>query len=204
MRVINLNKSRLLTLVTGGARSGKSTFAEELVRKAGERVLYIATAQVLDKEMSERVKIHQRRRPDSWDTIEEPFNVEKALDEHGEKYDAVLIDCLTIFVSNLMLNRKVLDESDTSFLLSETEQNEILEKIHNMCNVATKLSSHVIVVTNEVGLGVVPIHGSGRMYRDLVGIANQIVASYASNVHLVVAGIPLLIKGEGENKWPKI
>ena len=150
-----------IILITGGARSGKSTFAEKYVAKNGKRVGYIATAQVFDDEMEFRVKLHQSRRPAEWETFESPFDAHKVISAEAGAHDMFLFDCMTIYIS--------------------------------------KSPATVVIVTNEVGAGIVPENKLARIYRDLSGLSNQLLAEAAEEVFLVVAGIPVNLKKIREN-----
>jgi adenosylcobinamide kinase/adenosylcobinamide-phosphate guanylyltransferase len=181
-----------LTLILGGARSGKSTYAEDLVAKLGEKVLYVATAEALDDEMRARVVAHQARRPFQWDTLEVPLNVGTVLQSHpaAANADVILLDCLTMLVSNVILSGG-LDApepgADTAWSWVQAEVDVLLET-HR------RLPSHLVVVSNEVGLGVVPAYSLGRTYRDCLGWANQTLARLADGVILMVAGLPVDLK----------
>lgn len=170
------------TLVTGGARSGKSRFAELLAGNSGLPVTYIATAQILDKEMADRVEKHRQSRPAEWDLIEEPYNIEKALLDIKDSPGIILLDCVTIWLSNLLL----------------ADSPEILTQVQKVAQTAVQINHKVIFVTNEVGQGIVPDNPLSREYRDLAGRANQILAEAATAVYYVVAGYPLEIKQQGQ------
>ena len=175
-----------LTFIVGGARSGKSTRAEQLAA-SGERVLYVATAEGRDEEMRSRIAAHRAARPEHWDTLEEPLHLAGALRSVHHRYDTVLIDCLTLWVSNLLLDRpESASEGDLEerILLAASELLDVCEGSH----------ATWIVVSNEVGLGVVPASPLGRGYRDALGRVNQAVAARAGEVYLMVAGLPLQIK----------
>jgi adenosylcobinamide kinase/adenosylcobinamide-phosphate guanylyltransferase len=171
-----------LILVTGGARSGKSRFAVDLAKRLGERVAFIATCVPRDEEMRKRVEEHKKNRPDSWKTIEEETDVTSVLQSLPEDCEVAIVDCLTLLVSNLLLT-------------GESEQ-EISRQVREIA--ASTLKSHLtaIVVSNEVGSGIVPDSEIGRRFRDIAGLANQILARGAAEVYLLVSGIPLKIKGE--------
>jgi len=180
--------SKELILVLGGARSGKSAFALKLTQEAGGRLLYVATAQPGDDEMRCRIARHRRARPRSWRLLEEPLAVGAAVAPLLDDADIVLIDCLTIWVSNLVLSalpggivggpveaaaaERVVDEAIGALLQSYRDG-----------------TASFIVVSNEVGLGLVPEHPLGRLYRDVLGRANQRVAAQADKVYLLVAGM---------------
>ena len=175
-----------LILILGGARSGKSAFAEHLARQ-GRRVLFVATAEALDDDMSRRIAAHRLRRPVEWSTIEEPVNLASRLPSELEGYDTCLLDCLTVWVSNLLLSTE--DGPDV--------EDEILAALDRVIEVYESSSATWIVVSNEVGLGVVPSSPLGRTYRDVLGRVNQAVAARADKVFLMVAGLALEMKSLG-------
>ncbi len=179
-----------LIFVTGGIRSGKSAFAEEITFRLGEKVTYLATAQVLDEEMRFRIEQHRERRPDSWITLEEPINVTEAIIKQGKKCEVIMLDCLTIFISNLM----IYEEQRIGKVTQKEMRNGILGEISNLAKAAKKAAAHVVIVSNEVGLTLVSDNYLGRMYQELVGAANQIVAGLADEAYLVVAGHPIDLK----------
>jgi adenosylcobinamide kinase / adenosylcobinamide-phosphate guanylyltransferase len=170
-------------LVTGGARSGKSTYAEGLAsRLGGDRVLYIATAEALDNEMQERIAAHRQRRPAGWKTIEAYRDAAVVIAEQAAP--VVLLDCLTLLASNAYLTA---DDGSGSSAAVEAEINALLKA-------ANQSDGDLIVVTNEIGMGVVPATPLGRGFRDALGWANQQIATAASTVTLLVSGIPMTIK----------
>ncbi|OAT86769.1 bifunctional adenosylcobinamide kinase/adenosylcobinamide-phosphate guanylyltransferase [Desulfotomaculum copahuensis] len=175
-----------LILVLGGARSGKSGFAEELAGRAGPRVVYVATATVGDQEMARRVAHHRARRPAAWQTVEESFRPEEVVRVFSRAADAVLVDCLTMWITNLLLH-------DPERPVEETEA-LILERVRALADAAGPAPARVILVSNEVGLGLVPDNPLGRNYRDIAGRVNQYLARRADQVYLVVAGLPVEIK----------
>ena len=166
---------RQVTLALGGARSGKSRFAEELAERSGPLRTYIATAEALDGEMRFRIDQHRARRGEGWQTIEAPLALTEALAGCGSP--VVLVDCLTLWISNLMFRDR-----------------DVAAEIDLLCAALTRASGHVILVSNEVGMGIVPENALSRRFRDLQGLANQRVAAVADAVHFVVAGLPLTLK----------
>jgi adenosylcobinamide kinase/adenosylcobinamide-phosphate guanylyltransferase len=177
-----------LVLVLGGSRSGKSEFAEKIAAQMGERVIYIATAAVLDDEMAERVRLHRIRRPQLWETVEEEKNVLAVL-QKGRQGDVFILDCVTIWLTNLLL-----DKNNSSPEVSLAKKKEyILEQAVKLAN-TVETGLHLIAVSNEVGQGLVPENSLGRVFRDLSGKVNQIIAARAEQVFLTVAGIPVDIK----------
>jgi adenosylcobinamide kinase / adenosylcobinamide-phosphate guanylyltransferase len=168
-----------IILVTGGARSGKSKYAEQRSGELGSRRLYVATAEAKDEEMAQRIAEHKKRRGDNWVTIEEPMTLSSALLAERGRTDCALVDCLTIWLSNLLLHR------DANF--AEDRVEELVETLPH-------LDFHLVLVTNEVGLGIVPDNPLARQFRDLAGWANQQIATVANGVILMVAGVPMVVK----------
>jgi adenosylcobinamide kinase/adenosylcobinamide-phosphate guanylyltransferase len=166
-------------LVTGGARSGKSKYAEQRAEELGARRLYIATAEAKDEEMAQRIAEHKKRRGNDWAIIEEPVELSAALLAQRGQIDCALVDCLTIWLSNLLLHR---DAEVTG------------EKVEKLVATLPGLDFHVVLVTNEVGWGIVPDNNLARQFRDLAGWANQRIAAAADEVVLTVAGIPMIVK----------
>ncbi len=173
-----------ITFIVGGARSGKSTQAVKLAKATNKRVAFIATCLPGDKDMSKRVVLHKRSRPSSWPVFEEPKDIASLikLKKIGSKFDIIIIDCLTLFVSNLLLE---------GFKGSIVE-----ERINKMLKTLKSIEAKSIIVSNEVGLGVHPRTRLGRKFRDLAGRVNQIVASKSDKVLFMVSGLPLKLKGE--------
>ncbi len=166
-------------LILGGARSGKTTLAERLAMRMGANPAYLATAEALDDEMAERVAAHQKQREGNFATIEEPMELAQALFAAAQAHDVILVDCLTLWISNLLsMERDVADEVEGLV--------EMLEGIE---------SARVILVSNEVGLGIVPDNPLARSFRDLAGSAHQRLAEICGHVYFVVAGIPMVVKG---------
>ncbi|PWV98988.1 adenosylcobinamide kinase /adenosylcobinamide-phosphate guanylyltransferase [Hoeflea marina] len=167
-----------VTLVLGGARSGKSGFAESLVTQAAPSWLYIATGQAWDAEMGERIARHQDRRGDGWTTIEEPLDLASVLKRESRPDRPVLVDCLTLWLTNLMLADKSVD----------LEVDALLAALPG-------LAGPMVLVSNEVGLGIVPENAMARAFRDHAGRAHQKIAAIAETVYFVTAGLPLKMKG---------
>jgi len=171
--------SKEIILITGGARSGKSQYAERRAIELGGRPLYVATAEANDEEMVQRMAEHRNRRGTQWRTIEEPLELAEALlAEHG-KTDCALVDCLTLWISNLLIRR------DDKYAREKVE--ELIEKLQ-------QLNFHLVFVTNEVGSGIVPDNPLARKFRDLAGWTNQRMAQAANEVILMVAGVPIIAK----------
>lgn len=168
-----------IILVTGAARSGKSQYAERRSGEMGKRRLYIATAQAKDEEMSERIADHQKRRGKEWTTIEEPLELAEALTAQRGKIDCALVDCLTLWISNLLIGR---------------DGKYAMEKVEQLLETLPALDFSVLLVTNEVGWGIVPDNPLARKFRDLTGWTNQRIAQAADEVILMIAGVPMIVK----------
>ncbi|HMM06990.1 MAG TPA: bifunctional adenosylcobinamide kinase/adenosylcobinamide-phosphate guanylyltransferase [Clostridiales bacterium] len=184
-----------VTLITGGARSGKSTFAEELIREKGEKILYVATAKAIDDEMKDRIKKHQSRRPAHWDTLEQYRGLAAVLPELSRKYNGILLDCVTIMATNLIFDDPVMLKEDVSFEEMLKTEKALVAEINDFIACFPALSCDLILVTNEVGLGLVPEYPLSRFYRDALGRVNQALGKAATEVHFVTCGVPLKIKG---------
>src|SRR3990167_1446591 len=234
-----------MTFVIGGARSGKSAFAEELAKKYND-VVYIATAEVKDEEMRDRIQIHRARRPFNWETIEAPFHVDRVIPNLDEKVGVVYLDCITLYITNMLLSDETgscrgerpfapaKDDENSPPLtpparggetkgvatsgegktaggttspsldgrgkgegereILKQKQSQILGEINKLCKVCRESKSDVILVSNEVGLGIVPDNALSRVFRDIAGSANQIIADEADEVYFMVAGIAQRIK----------
>ena len=178
-----------IILITGGARSGKSAFAEKLARQAGPQVAYIATAEVGDGEMAERVALHRRRRPAEWQTYEAPMQAENAIDAivAAKQAELILFDCLTVYTSNALLAQP----EDAPVPL---RRDSVLAAVDRLLEAAGRFPGVVLFVTNEVGDGIVPDNALAREYRDLAGLINQKAAQAATEVYWVVCGLPVEIK----------
>jgi adenosylcobinamide kinase/adenosylcobinamide-phosphate guanylyltransferase len=170
-------------LILGGARSGKSAFAESLA-KGHDRVAYIATALIADDEMRRRVDQHRKRRPKNWITYEADTKLDAAIRSAAKTATLIIVDCITLYVSNLLVQAPG----------ERGRQTFIMEEIEEICATARKVTPSVVMVSNEVGMGVVPDTPLGREFRDVQGKANQIVAAAADEVYFVVAGIAQKIK----------
>jgi len=184
-----------LTLITGGVRSGKSAYGQQLAEQKGHDVAYIATAIVTDEEMRHRVEKHKLARPFHWKTYECPYQIaDKLADARHELY---LIDCIGTYLTNLLMKLK--DDWDNDTLLAPEEQafleREIGSEVDKLIKTIRQCKRDCIAVTNEVGWGVVPQSAMGRLFRDVAGRANQALAAAADEVYLVACGIPMRIKG---------
>lgn len=174
----------VVTLILGGARSGKSRYAQTLAARAAQEkdVVYLATAQVYDDHMRAKIERHRRERPPSWKTVEVPFDLDIAIMQYGNRNTFLLIDCLTLFTSNLMMAENGNEEA-------------IFKRIDRVHSALASTAASVAVVSNEVGCGVVPAYPSGFQFRELLGEVNQKIAQIAGNVIFMIAGCPLALKG---------
>ncbi|MBK0063207.1 MULTISPECIES: bifunctional adenosylcobinamide kinase/adenosylcobinamide-phosphate guanylyltransferase [unclassified Acinetobacter] len=171
----------MLHLILGGARSGKSQHAESIAQAQAHPVTYIATAQALDEEMQRRVQHHQQRRPSEWRVIEEPIALAQQLELIDQPQQLILVDCLTLWLSNLLL----LDNPDGQLI-----------ECDNLLQLLPKLYSDIILVSNETGLGIVPMGEITRRFVDESGRLHQRLGKIADKVEFCVAGFPMLLKGE--------
>lgn len=181
-----------LTLVLGGARSGKSAWAERVAARSGRPVLYLATATVGDAEMADRVAAHRAARPPHWRAVEEPIDLPGIVQRVVTPGDLLLVDCLTLWVSNLILAHLGARDPD-DLPRSESTQIEawVLGLADDLLAAIRNREAEAILVSNEVGLGLVPPYPLGRLYRDVLGRVNQRVAATADSVVLMVAGLPI-------------
>lgn len=174
-----------LTLILGGARSGKSSFAENVARETGQSVLFIATAAAGDDEMAERIRQHRASRPAQWQTLECPRDIGDSLNQPVA--DVVIVDCITLLVSNILF---ALPENSPA----ETVIQKVRMEIDKLIAAQARLGGRWLLVSNEVGMGIVPSYPLGRIYSDALGWANQALARSARRVIFMIAGIPLVIK----------
>jgi adenosylcobinamide kinase/adenosylcobinamide-phosphate guanylyltransferase len=167
-------------LISGGARSGKSRCAVELAQRRGTRVAFIATGAASDAEMARRIELHRLSRPPEWTLIEEGRDVAAVLPALKDKYDVVVIDCLGLLISNL--------------LADNLDDEEIERRIGQLADAIRTVDGTTIVVSNEVGSGIVPMHALARRFRDLLGLSSQMLARQADKVIVMQVGIPVVIK----------
>jgi adenosylcobinamide kinase/adenosylcobinamide-phosphate guanylyltransferase len=173
-----LSSCKKIIFITGGARSGKSSFPLKETTKISGKKAYIATAEALDEEMKERIEEHRKKRRNAWDTYEEPLRISEVIKKIEGKYKVIVIDCLTLWLSNLMHANLNIEQEIENFISS----------------LVTHHSSLVYIVSNEVGMGIVPENELARRFRDMAGFLNQKVAEVADEVYVLVAGIPIKIK----------
>lgn len=175
-------KNKISTLVLGGARSGKSRYAEKLASDAKLNLVYIATAEIRDKEMIARVKRHQADRKDQWKTIEEPIDIASEINKNSTSENVILIDCLTLWLSNLL-----------------EKERSISNETKSLINAIKKAKGHLIFVSNEVGQGIVPANPLARTFRDEAGRLNQSIAETVDEVFFITAGLPMTLKTKIKN-----
>lgn len=172
-----------IIFVVGGAKSGKSAFALKKAETMGGRKLYIATAQPLDEEMVERINKHREQRGDDWETVEEPINVVEVI-KKNKHYDVMLLDCLTLWISNLMHEKS-----------GVRGQGSVVKKaIKDLISACKESDVNIAIVSNEVGLGIVPDNSLARQFLDIAGYVNQRVVESADEVFFMISGIPMKVK----------
>ena len=179
------------TLITGGARSGKSRFAQELVLKSGKAVLFVATAQAGDEEMRQRIEAHKGSRPAGWRTLEATTGIGQRIVREIGDAGIVVIDCITLLVSNILAQ---LGDPAGERIDAGLAEREVIREIEALTECISHTDASFIIVTNEVGLGIVPADSLSRLYRDLLGKTNQRLAEKVDEVYLLVAGLTLRIK----------
>jgi adenosylcobinamide kinase/adenosylcobinamide-phosphate guanylyltransferase len=172
--------SKRICFITGGARSGKSVYAERLAGDIGGKRAYLATAQALDEEMVGRIEHHRERRGDAWDTFEEPLAVADLIRKLNGRYQVLLLDCLTLWLSNVMARTG--------------SDNDVAARIEDLTSAIREFGGVSFIVSNEVGFGIVPDNPLARRFRDLAGFLNQRIAQTADEAYLMAAGIPVKIK----------
>jgi len=175
------------TLITGGARSGKSHLAQELALKSGGAVLFVATAEAGDDEMKQRIEEHKKARPSAWVTLEANTHIGRQISRNIGQAQTVIIDCITLLINNVF---QQYNEETGATLIEKT----VMAEIDGLIRCMEQSGAGFIIVTNEVGLGLVPTNKLGRLYRDLLGRANQELAEHADEVYLMVAGLPVRLK----------
>ena len=176
-----------VTLVTGGARSGKSTYAQEMALKAGVPVLFVATAEAGDEDMRKRIEAHKKSRPADWSTLEATSHIGNQITNNIGKVRLVIVDCITLLVNNIFMGYD--DAIDT-----DTAEKGVMTEIEELIDCMDMAKVDFIIVTNETGLGIVPADRVSRLYRDILGRANQRLAQRADEVYMLIAGIPMTLK----------
>lgn len=183
-----------ITFITGGARSGKSRHAEELLKNV-DNALYIATAIPFDDEMKERIDKHRKRRNSKWSTIEAYKDIDSVYKNHTSGISHILFDCITVMISNLMMMEQETDWDNADMDLINRLDNKVGNEIEKFIQEAISFPGETIIVSNELGMGIVPPTPLGRYFRDIAGKANQQIAGHADEVYFMVSGIPVKIKG---------
>ncbi len=182
-----------MILITGGARSGKSQLAERLAQQHGGKMLYIATSLVTDEEMVERISLHQQQRPTEWLTYEGYAHLGAVVTDHQTQADGIILECITTMITNILFEQAgSLPEEQMDFEAIETEIQSQIDELLSACD-ASKIP--IWIVTNELGLGLVPEYLLARRFRDIAGRVNQRLAARADTVYLVISGIDIKIKG---------
>jgi len=182
-----------LIFVTGGARSGKSSFAETTIKKVGENIIYVATALAFDEEMQQRIALHKKQRPSNWYTIEAYTNISEKIENYKGHYDGVLLDCITIMVNNIMID-EIRNWDSISIKEGDSVEKKVTMEITNLINYIKRGDKTFVIVTNEIGSGIVPVYQSSRLFRDIAGRANQILAKASDEAYLLVSSLPIRIK----------
>jgi len=172
----------MLIYITGGARSGKSRYAQALAQRLGQRVVFVATATPSDADLERRIERHRRERPKHWRTLENPKELSRVFSDIDRRTEVLLLDCLTLYVSGC--------------LMQGVPESRIGAQVEKFCKAAAASRTATLVVSNEVGSGLVPTTDLGSKFRDYLGRANLIAARYATHAYLMVAGIPIVLKGE--------
>ena len=190
-----------LFFLLGGVRSGKSEYSENLVSSISEKVAYIATSEIIDDEMKKRIEVHRKRRPKSWETYEilgEDIKIYKLREIFNQiiskKIDVVLIDCITNLLSRIIYKYKLDEVEVIDNKLEKTIEKEVVLFFNSFLEIIKNSNLNVVIVSNEVGLGVVPPYSLGRIFRDLIGVINKKVAACSDEVYFFVAGLRQRLK----------
>ena len=173
-----------MILITGGCRSGKSRFALDYANRHFSKKLYLATCEALDEEMAQRIEHHKKMRGPEWQTVEEPVEIVKIIKQFENKADVILLDCITLWLSNLLTRQK--------------GDSVIMDEVSRLIVTLEQTPPSLIIVSNEVGMGIVPADQLSRRFRDLSGTTNQNIAEVVNTVILMVSGIPIFLKGKDE------
>ncbi len=182
---------RKIVLLLGGARSGKSHYAQEYARRNATQVLFVATATADDEDMCLRIERHKQDRPADWRTLEAATNIGTQIEAHAGDAQLVIIDCITLLISNILCR---FDENQFDTISEAVLEKDVVAEIRQLQNSMKKVNASFLIISNEVGLGLVPENRMGRLYRDFLGRANQMLAQQSDEVYLMVAGIPVRIK----------
>lgn len=181
-------------LITGGARSGKSSYAEKLAWEYTGKVLYIATSIPFDEEMKSRIKMHKESRPSKWDTYEGYKGLGAVISAKGSGYNVILLDCITVMVTNLLLEYPGIDYENAVYEDFAEAEKAIKSEVEELLAAIRKSEAAVIMVTNELGSGIVPENVLSRVFRDIAGRINQYIGSQCDEVFMTVCGLPLKLK----------
>ena len=168
-----------VSLILGGARSGKSRFAESLADQSDRKKIYLATSEAWDEEMEQRISVHRQRRGSEWATYEQPVEIAEFISNHANATNCILVDCLTLWLTNLMMSKEDVGKRSASLV-------QAITKLDSTCS--------VLLVSNEVGQGIVPVEKMARDFRDHAGMLHQNIAAIAHNVWFVTAGLPQRLK----------
>ncbi len=174
-----MKKLSAITFITGGQKSGKSNFALKLAEAQSDKLCYVATALTMDDEMKDRVRRHKAERSSKWQVVEESINIADAVRANKDDYDVFLVDCMTLWMSNLMMT---------------TDDDGIVDMVNDFINTVRTFNAHVIIISNEVGYGIIPENKVARRFIDLSGKVNQMIAQGSDDVFLMTAGIGQKIK----------
>lgn len=180
--------SKNCTLILGGARSGKSSFAQHLASKTGSKVLFIATASPLDEEMRQRIEMHRKKRPKNWRTMEVPLDVGKKIEGAVDDADVVILDCITLLINN------VFEKCRGEKARVEILEKEVSTEIKELLKCIARVDANFTIVSNDVGMGIVPANKTARIYRDILGKTNQELVKHSDTVYFMIAGVPIQIK----------
>ncbi len=171
-----------MIFITGGCRSGKSRYALDYANQHFSKKLYLATCEPLDEEMAQRIEHHKKTRGPEWQTVEEPIEIVEKIRQYGDKVEVILLDCITLWLSNL--------------LIKWNDDLRVMEEVSQLIDTIKQSQTFFIMVSNEVGMGIVPAEPLSRRFRDLSGMANQKIAEMADTVIFTVSGIPIFLKGK--------
>ena len=178
-------------LIIGGARSGKSHYARELALKSSQPVLFVATAEAGDEEMRQRIEEHRKARPSAWSTLEVTTHAGNQIRQKLNQAPTIIVDCITLLVNNIFRQHS---DPTGELIGAPLIEKEVMAEIGELVDCINQVNASFIIVTNEVGLGLVPANRMSRLYRDLLGKANQILAQQVDEIYLMVAGLPLQMK----------
>ena len=180
-----------IILLLGGARSGKSHYAQQYALQNGEKILFVATATAGDEDIRLRIAKHKKDRPSNWRTLEATTEIGTQIEAHAGDAELIIIDCITMLVNNIFSRY---DDKQFDTIEETALEKEVIAEIEQLQHCLKKVNASFLIISNEVGLGLVPDNRMGRLYRDILGRANQMLAQIADEVYLLVAGIPVRVK----------